>query len=114
MNFSADETVLALGEALANDPAFPDDWATIVAVFKVQPGTIGSWAEYTDADGIIQDVWLEGDEIGIIAQRLHVLTQVENKAPWVACRVTIEREGMKLNIQFEYNDEKKWDTPLPF
>lgn len=114
MSSRADDTVLALGEALTKDPALPDDWQTIVTVFKIQPGVVGGWAKYKDAHGLLRDVWLEDDEIDAIAERLHAQTQVEGKPPWVACRVSVEREGMKLNIQFEYDNEKRWDTPLPF
>lgn len=114
MSYTADKAVLELGEALANDPAFPDDWEKIVAVFKIQPGTVGGWVKYSIGDGPLKNTWLEDDETDTIVERLHALTQVEGKRPWVACRATIERDEMKLNIQFEYDDEKRWDTPLPF
>lgn len=114
MNSAADEVVLQLGEALVLDSGVPEDWNLIVSVFKVEPGVVGGWTKYATDEGNLKNIWLEDGEVAPLVGRLHALTKVEGKSPWVACKLTIERDGMKMNIQFEYTDPKRWDAPLPF
>lgn len=111
---TADEVVLQLGEAMAADSGVPEDWKVIVAVFKVQPGAVGGWTEYYLDDDEPQSTYFEDGAVIPLVNRLHALTHMEGKSPWVACKVTTERDEMKVNIQFEYTDPKRWDTPLPF
>lgn len=115
MNSLADEIVQRIGGEIANDPNVYDDWVSIEVVFKVEPFVVEQQAIQIVEDGEEIGFLLDSSNpAGDLATRLRELTRVDGKKPWVACKITITRSDMNINIMFEYADSKRWDEPLPF
>jgi len=109
-----DEINQKLGATLGRDPGAPDGWMQIVCVIRVGRGTVGGWSKaYLNGEDT-RNFYTQDDTIPFLAQKLRDVMVDENGDTWVACKITLMRETAGINIQFEYDDPRTWDTPLPF
>lgn len=109
-----DEVIQQLGLALGRDSGVPEGWAKIVAVVRIGPGTFGGWSKAYMADDTPVNFYTEDEDFPKYAQRLRDLMIDDDGNTWVACKVTLIRETRDINVLFEYENPKIWDTPLPF
>jgi len=109
-----DEVIQQLGIALGRDSGVPTGWTKIVAVVRVGDGTIGGWSKAYLADESVLNFYTEDQDFSTYAQRLHDFMIDSDGNSWVACKITLIRETSDINIKFEYENPKVWDTPLPF
>lgn len=112
MNHAANEVVQQIAMAILKDPELSADWASVFVVFKVGEGTVGHIAEQTLSDGKAEWFLLDDfNEALDLAPRLQQLTRVDDRDPWVACKVSVVRATKAFGIDFEYQDRDRWDPP---
>ena len=114
MTDAKDEVIQQLGLALGRDSGVPSGWEKIVAVVRIGDGTLGGWSKAYMADDTVVNFYTEDDDFNIYAQRLHDFMIDDEGKSWVACKITLFRETRDLNVLFEHQNPKVWDTPLPF
>jgi hypothetical protein len=103
------DLIHTLGGLLINDPEVaPEGWQRIVLVSMVEAGSIDitGFSYVAGGKAIPASPSLNG-ALDLIAQ-LHQAMATRTGRAWQACLLRIERTGLALSIEFEYDDPSRW------
>ncbi|WP_432248102.1 hypothetical protein ACRAR1_10045 [Streptomyces sanyensis] len=109
MGSRSDELVLKIGSEILTDKEYADDrWQGIALVGKVTGGT-KSWSGYVYfADGGFEARMPATMDALRMIGALHGAMKEEGKGAWHQCLIHITRPDLRIRIQFEYDDPKRW------
>lgn len=110
----ANETIQKLGIAIGRDDVLPDDWYALWVVFKIGDGYVEHFADAQIPNAKDVNFLLSSDNLAKkLVRRLHDVMYDDDGKSWVTCKLTLVSETRDVNIQFEYEDEYRWEEPFP-
>lgn len=111
MDNKSNELIHEIGGLIIKDEQlFSRDWDSLTVVFETLNG------EDTDMFGMVYhkkqiDDFRPKSEHRTIVKKLIELrqtSQLEEKAPWIKALIQLRAKDNSIEMQFEYEDEKKW------
>jgi len=114
MNTIINNTIQELGLSIIQDNALVSiNWTSLYVVFKIDGNDIEEFGELMTVTKTLGYL-LDGDLPGDLALKLCDEMNIMESKRWKACKVTIIYKTQDINIEFEYEDEMKWNESLPF
>ena len=111
----ADQLLQEIGTALVDDRAYKDtDWAALALVAQAPDGMVSLSGYAYDATGAAFARSPKNMELFDLVEAFREATEVPGQSGWQACVFRLRRDRMQLQVEFEYNDLRRWDTRRDF
>ena len=111
-----DELIHEIGTLIISDKRYTDPepdrklrhWDALALVFNVEPRSGGGNGYVYDGDQWEARIPENTQPILEKLRELQALTKTPDGKTWQQCLIHITRPDYKINIQFEYDDPRRW------
>jgi hypothetical protein len=105
----ASDVIQRIGEAVSQDERFANvPWQGIALVSILGNGARQLSGYWYAADGTAEPELPSDRAISKLFLDLQKATEVSGKGSWKTCLFQIRRDGMRMTVDFDYDDASRW------